>query len=416
MAGAMGSGGWAGAAEARWVASPEGDWPQFRGPRRDGICDEKGLLGAWPEGGPKRLWTAGDLGRGYSSPVVVGGRVYLTGDVGEDLHIFALDREGRRQWQSANGRSWRGDHPGARSTVTYRGGRLYHLNAHGRVACLDAGTGREVWAVDVLERFGGKNITWGLSECLLVDDSSVVVTAGGREALLVALDAADGSVRWTSPALIDAEGSGEVESASYVSPILVETAGGRWIVGCSLRHIFCADAGTGRLAWTYRKPTTYSVLAMTPVLVGDQVFMTAPHGQGGTLHAVERGAAGEGAWTTRLDACQGGVVHVDGVLYGAYYSGRKGWVAIEAATGKARYDLPDVAKGAVLWADGRLYALCEDGVMLLLEPGRDRFEVRGRFRVAEEGVRDAWAHPVIHQGRLYLRYHESLVCLDLRGS
>jgi outer membrane protein assembly factor BamB len=405
---------------ARLIASTEPGWPQFRGPRRDGVCDERGLLSTWPEGGPARLWSVTNLGRGFSSPVIAQGRLFITGDVGEDLRLYTFDLEGRPLWQATNGAAWTGPYPGARASVTCSAGRLYHQNAHGRLACLDAATGREHWAVDLLERFGGQNITWGLSECALVDDQVVYATAGGREALFVALDKATGQVRWQSKPLFDSEGERALENAGYASPILVQFGDRRLLIGCSLRHLVCVDADTGQIQWTQRFPTAYSVLALMPVLVGDAVFLTAPHGKGGRLLqllAPAQPGSPVGVrelWRTSLDSLQGGVVHRAGRLYGAYYPGRKGWAAVDAATGQVLYDAPEFTKGAVLAAEDRLYALCEDGWMLLLQPGETSFQVRGRFRLAEARARDAWAHPVIHQGRLYLRYHERLVCYRVR--
>ena len=131
-------------------------------------------------GGPKLAWKIGNLGRGWSSPIIVRDRLYITGDVDDDLVIFAFDLDGRPLWQATNGRSWTGSYPGARACCAYSAGKLYHMNAHGRVACLDAATGKELWAVDVLERFQGQNITWAMSECLLVDGPRLIVTPGGK--------------------------------------------------------------------------------------------------------------------------------------------------------------------------------------------------------------------------------------------
>lgn len=407
------------ASDARLIASPEPGWPQFRGPRRDGISNERGLLAQWPEGGPRLLWTATNLGQGFSSPVISGGRIFLTGDVGDELRLFALDIAGRHRWTGTNGRAWSGQYPGARASATYQAERLYHLNAHGRLASVDAATGRELWAVEVLSRFGGANITWALSECVVVDERLVYVTAGGKAALFVALDRETGEVRWRSEPLYDSEVERGLESASYASPILVGFADRRLLLGCSQRHLVCVDADTGVIQWTRRFPTSYSVLALMPALVGDAVFVTAPHGKGGRLvellPPVEAGGkvGSREVWATPFDALQGCVVVQDGRLYGAYYQGRKGWAALDAATGRALYDAPEFVKGAVLAADHRLYALCEDGWMLLLEPQSESFAVRGRFRLVEARARDAWAHPVIHDRRLYLRYHEILHCYDL---
>ena len=404
---------------AELIASKEEGWPQFRGPRRDGICDERGLLREWPEGGPKLLWSVKNLGRGFSSPIIAGDRLFITGDVGEELHIFALDLQGRLLWTAKNGAFWRDPYPGARASVAFSEGRIFHENAHGRLACFEAASGKEVWAVDLLREFGGENITWGLSECVLVDERAVYATAGGSEALVVALDKNTGKLLWKSAPLRDSEGEQKIENASYVSPILVQFAGRRLLVGCSLKHLFCVDADSGKIQWTRRFPTTYSVISMMPVLVGNGIFMTAPHGKAGRfLNLLPPKTAGgpvamEEGWTTPLDTLQGGAVHVAGKLFGSFYPGRKGWAAIDANTGKVLYDAPEIVKGAVLYADERLHVLSEDGTMLLLQAGDSQFEVKGRFQLAKASGRDAWAHPVIHRKKLYLRYHDALSCYDI---
>ncbi|MBU4460663.1 MAG: PQQ-binding-like beta-propeller repeat protein, partial [Verrucomicrobia bacterium] len=168
------------------LASPEPGWPQWRGPRRDGVSLETGLLGEWPEGGPKVLWSVTNLGRGWSSPVISGGRIFVTGETNGVLIVHALDLAGRPLWQSTNGAAWMGSWPGARAACAVGGGRVFHLNAHGRASAFDAATGRELWAVNVLERFEGRNITWALSECLLIDGPRAIVTAGGGEAMMAA--------------------------------------------------------------------------------------------------------------------------------------------------------------------------------------------------------------------------------------
>ncbi|MDW8311091.1 MAG: PQQ-binding-like beta-propeller repeat protein, partial [Verrucomicrobiales bacterium] len=245
-----------------------GDWPQWRGPQRDAVCAETGLLQAWPAEGPKLLWKRSGLGRGYCAPIVVGDRIYLTGDVGEGLRVFALNLQGEPVWEAQNGRAWTGPYPGARASCTFSAGQLYHLNAHGRLACFDARNGTERWAVNLVERFGAKVIHWGLSENVLVDGARVIVTAGGRKALIAALDARTGETLWASdPLLLGESGSpahqrlaepaGEADAASYASPILVPVNGRRVLINCSLRHVFGADADTGRLLWSRPLPTRY---------------------------------------------------------------------------------------------------------------------------------------------------------------
>lgn len=405
------------------------DWPQWRGPRRDGVCDEAGLLQSWPEGGPKLIWKSNDLGRGYCAPIIVGQRIYLAGDVGEELHVFALDLDGKPVWKSKNGRAWNGSHPGARASCAWSDGRLYHLNAHGRVACLDAATGAEVWSADILERFGGKVIQWALSECLLVDGPRVIVTAGGSKALLAALDKKTGETIWASATLrlgetnLPAhervmEPTGEPDKASYASPILLPLGQRRLIVGCSLRHVFGADADTGDLLWSRPLRTRYSVIATTPVRVGDAVFATAPDGDGGRLYRLRnegKAVQVETAWRTELDCCQGGAVFAEGALFGAMYGQPKTWVQLDVATGKVRSEFKGLAKGPLLYADRRLYCLSEEGEVALLKTGPNGLESAGRFRLVPERKSDVWTHPIIANGALYLRYHETLFCYDVRA-
>ena len=213
------------------VASPEPDWPQWNGPRRDGISREKGLLPTWPEDGPRLIWKIGTLGRGWSSPIIVHDRLYITGDVEDDMVILAFDLDGKPLWQAQNGRSWTGSYPGARACCAYSEGKLYHMNAHGRVVCLEADTGKQRWAVDVLERFQGRNITWAMSECLLVDGSRVIVTPGGDKALMAALDKESGRTVWTTEPLHE-------DRASHSSPLLFRHVGRRIIANCSSAHGF----------------------------------------------------------------------------------------------------------------------------------------------------------------------------------
>jgi outer membrane protein assembly factor BamB len=410
-------------------ASPEPGWPQWRGPRRDGISHETGLLPQWPEGGPRLLWTSANLGRGYSSPVLSGGRIFLTGDVGEDLLVFALDLEGKRLWQTTNGQAWKDPYPGARACGALRDGRLFHLNAHGRVTCLDPASGRELWAVDIIERFGGKVPTWALGECLLVDGPRVIVTPGGSRGSMAALDARTGATVWTAePLRLDGSSGpaherlagqpGETDPAGYASPVLVQQGKRRLIVSCSLRHSFGVDADTGALLWTRALETRYQVIAATPVLVADGVFVTAPDSTGGKLYrllATDAGIAPETAWTSPLDTCHGGLVVVGNDLFGSWYRRRRGWACVDTRTGAIRYETADLPMGSVIWAEGRLYCLSQEGEMTLIQPRPDRFEFTGRFRLVSEHEKDVWAHPVILDGRLYLRYHGRLFCYDIRA-
>jgi outer membrane protein assembly factor BamB len=397
------------------IASPEPDWPQWRGPRRDGISDEKGLLHSWPDGGPKLLWKIDGLGKGWSSPIIVGKRIYITGDVGDDLVIFALDRSGSPQWKAKNGGAWKGPYPGARACCVFSQGRLYNMNAHGRVVCLDAESGQELWAVNILERFDGKNITWAASECLLVDGQHLIVTPGGKKALMAALDKLSGRTIWTTEPLAD-------DRTSHCSPVLFRYAGRRLITSCSSAHGFGVDADTGRLLWTVPLKNPHGVNVSTPVYGSGCVYYVTPYAElGRAYRLVTNGQTitAEHLWTCPLDTVTGGAVLVssaagNGTLFAAGYRDSKWWLAIDWQTGRTKYELKDLTTGSAIYADGRLYCLDEKGNAGLLKPDPDGLRVVGRFALVEKNVHDAWTHPVLLDGRLYLRYHDTLFCYDVK--
>jgi len=392
------------------IASPEPGWPQWRGPRRDGISAETGLLQTWPAEGPLLVWKIDGLGRGWSCPIVVDNRLYITGDVGDNLVIFAFDTDGKPLWQTNNGDAWKGPYPGARAVCTFSEGKVYNLNAHGRVACLDADTGRELWALNILEHFDAKNITWALSECLLSDGPRLIVTPGGPKALMAALDKNGGRVLWTTPPLPD-------EPTSHCSPILFELAGRRIISNCSASYGFGVDADTGRLLWTVPLKNRYGTNIATPVYGSGAVYYVTPYTELGRYYRLTPAGdkiAAEHLWTSPLDTVTGCAVLVDNTLYAAGYNAPKWWFAIDWRTGKTLFELKDFTTGAALYADGRLYILDESGQVGLLEPAKDALNVKGRFSLTDKKVKDAWTHPVILDGRLYLRYHDSLFCYDIK--
>jgi outer membrane protein assembly factor BamB len=394
------------------IASPEPGWPQWRGPRRDGVSDEKGLLQRWPEGGPRLLWKADGLGRGWSSPIVVGNRLYITGDVGDDLVIYAMDLDGKPVWQAKNGRSWTGSFPGARACCAFSEGRLYNMNAHGRVACLDAASGRELWAVNMLKDFGGKNITWAISECLLVDGPRVIVTPGGKKALVAALDKRTGQTVWTTPPL-------GTDHVTHSSPILFRWAGRRLIANCSSAHGFGIDADTGKLLWAVPLRNRFDTNVATPVYGSGCVYYVTPYTELGRLYALRprgRGIEAEHLWTCPLDTVTGSGVLVGGVLYSAGYRRPKWWLGVDWQTGRTRCELKELTTGAAVYADGRLYVLDERGTAALVKPGPASLEIVGRFQLTPRKIHDAWAHPVLLGSRLYLRYHDTLWCYDVKGT
>jgi outer membrane protein assembly factor BamB len=387
------------------IVSPEPGWPQWRGPRRDGISDEKDLLQSWPESGPKLLWKIDGIGTGWSCPIIVDKRIYITGDVGDDLIIFALDDNGEIQWKVKNGRSWKNPYPGARACCVFSEGRLYNMNAHGRVVCLDAESGRELWAVNILDRFDAKNITWALSENMLVDGRNLIVTPGGKKALMAALDKLDGRMVWMTEPVGDC--------TSHSSPIIFRYKGRRLITNCSSAHGFGVDADTGRLLWTIPLKNPHGVNTSTPVYGSGMVYYVTPYAEMGRAYRLVTDGltvTAEHVWTSGLDTVTGGAVLVDNMLFSAGYRESKWWFGVDWQTGRTKYELKDFTTGAAIYADGRLYCLDEKGYAGLLKSGPNGIEIVGRFALVTGNVRDAWTHPVLQEGRLYLRYHDMLFC------
>ncbi|MCK5801460.1 MAG: PQQ-like beta-propeller repeat protein [Lentisphaeria bacterium] len=412
------------------VTAHAGDWPQFRGPTRDGHSPETGLLRTWPEGGPPQRWRSIPIGTGYSSPVVVGKHVLITGDRDGKLVITCLDKEtGKFVWQSTNGRAWANPYPGARSSVTVVGKHAYHLNAHGRLLCLETTSGAEIWSMDVLARFGGANIRWGLSECLLVDGDRLIVTVGGSKAFLVALNRHDGKTVWASPPLkfmrTVAFGGRKVDPAQsdfdkpgYASPILLEVNGKRLVAATGSRHFVIADAETGVLLWTKEVPVRYEVIGTMPVWSGEGVLFCAPD-MGATLYQIALSKDGAVTVTERwkhdLDNCHGGMIYADGCFLGSGYRKFKKWCRIDAESGETQYVLPGkFTKGSTLFAEGMMYALSEKGRMTLLEPLADGFRDAGSFALDAKPGNKVWAHPAIADGHLFLRLREHVTCHDIR--
>ncbi|MCX6925774.1 MAG: PQQ-binding-like beta-propeller repeat protein [Verrucomicrobia bacterium] len=393
------------------IASPEKGWPQWRGLRRDGISSERDLLAAWPSTGPRLLWKAEGIGRGWSSPIATGGSIFVTGDVCTNLVVFCLNLRGQLIWKCTNGLAWTGSYPGARACCAYSQGVVYHLNAHGRMAALEARTGRELWAVEILQRFGGPKLPWAIAECVLVDGPRVLVTPGGSKALMAALDKTTGETVWVS------EPGG---APTYTSPILFRQGGRRLVANCSAEHGFGADADTGKLLWTVPLANTYGVTCSTPVYGEGCVFYVTTDAVGGSLYQV---AASERAatllWKTPVDALTSSGVLVDGLLYTSGCKRTKSLHCLDWKTGQERATLK-LSTGnsayvsvAMFWAAGRLYCQAQDGTVALLDPQPARFEVAGRFQLVDARNGDARAHPVLLDGRLYLRYHETLWCYEV---
>ena len=235
---------------------------------------------------------------------------------------------------------------------------------------------------------------------------------------MAALDKRDGKTIWSTKPVVSDSPPHDIDAATYASPSLIEVDGLRLIVGCSSRHTFGVDAESGRLLWKRPIPTRFQVIGITPALCGVGVFVTAPDSPGGKLYRLLVNGSDmrvEEAWTADLDTCHGGVLFLDGLLFGSWYRHYNGWGAVDIRTGETLYRTRELAMGSAIHADGRFYCLSQEGVMALVEADRKGLRIVSRFELAKARRKDAWTHPVILEGRLYLRYHERLQCHDIRA-
>jgi outer membrane protein assembly factor BamB len=389
------------------------DWLQWRGPQRTGVCTETGLLKEWPEGGPKLIWKATGLGGGYSSVSVVANRIYTMGDGSEAAEVRALDAAtGAVVWSVKAGKpGGGGGYPGPRCTPTVDGDRLYAISQDGEVVGLERATGKELWRTNLRRDFGGKMMSgWGYSESLLVDGDRVICTPGGPQGTLLALNKLTGAKIWQS--------SDITEDAAYAS-VIVETIGGvRTYIQVTDQSVFGVEAATGKLLWRGEARGRTAVIP-TPIYADNQVYVACGYGVGCRSYRVNKAGdtfKTEQAYDNKVMINHhGGVVKLGGNLYG--YSDGKGWTCQDFKTGEAVWqEREKLGKGAILCADGMLLCRGEDrGTMVLIEATPKGWTEKGRFEQPDRSDKKAWPHPVISNGRLYLRDQDVLLCYDVQG-
>jgi outer membrane protein assembly factor BamB len=383
------------------------DWPQWRGPKRDGLSSETGLLTAWPAGGPRVLWKTAGFGRGWSSLAIANGRVYTQGQRGDYQYVFAFDaRTGKKLWETPTTSRYdrRGAHEGPRGTPTVDGARIYAMAVDGTLACLEAATGKIIWSQNVAQKYGGSVINWGISESPLVDGDRVIVTPGGPGASVVSLNKLTGELQWKS-------GSDE---AGYSSAIVAEVGGVRQVLTLTGKAVVCIKEDTGEMLWRYTKVSEQTINIPTPLYHDGYVFVST-RDAGCALLKLEARTMSEVYFNRDMKSHYSAAVLVGDVLYG--YSNSI-LTAMEFKTGKVFWRRRTPGLGSVIYADNRLYALGEDGVMSLVEATPQAYKEVSRFDV-DIGPRPSFcpffAPPAISDGKLYVRIWDNLICYDIKS-
>ena len=388
---------------AQVMAQANANWPQWRGPNRDGISKETGLLKQWPAEGPPLVWKATGAGRGYSSFSIANGKLYTLGLRGDREFVVAFDvATGKEAWATPHGSAFHNDRgDGPRGTPTVDGDRVYALGGNGDLSALDAKTGKLVWTKNVLEAFGGSNITWGISESPLVLGNKVLVNAGGQGASIVALNKSDGSVIWKS----------QSDEAGYSSAVPLELNGITEVVFFTARRAIGLDAKDGRLLWEYSKPSNNTANVATPIVRANRVFISSDYGTGGGVVEIKPDNKAQEIWFSKDMRNH----HSSSVLIGDYLYGFSASIltAIKFDTGEMAWRDRSVGKGSLVFADGHLYLFSENGVVGLAEATPAGYKEKGRFRI-QQGSLPTWTHPVVAGGRLYLRDQDTIYAFDVR--
>jgi outer membrane protein assembly factor BamB len=397
-------------------------WPTFRGAGRTASSPDMGLLTAWPDGGPKLLWKAAGAGRGYSSLAIAGGRIYTLGDApstadDQDEYLVCFDQaDGKQLWKAKTGAPWTEGKPtwqSSRSTPTVDGDRVYVVTPHGVLVCCQT-DGHELWRKDLMKDFGGKKADgWGYSESPLIDGDRVICTPGGPDNTMVALDKMTGELRWTTSRPED-------RGAGHASIVISNVGGTRVYVQDTGSGAMGVRAADGKLLWTFDIEQTTAVIP-TPIVRDDLVFFVAGYGRGGALLKQVPGANGEVnvevvyPLNKELGNKHGGVVLVGNFLYGDSEDRGIPWCA-DLMTGEVKWKSRGSGhdSASIAAADGHLYIHYADGTMTLVKASPEGFEETGHFEVPGSGERPSWAHPVVLDGKLYIREGDTIVCYDVR--
>jgi len=388
----------------------------WREDNRTGVSSETGLLKSWPEGGPALVWSTTELSDGYSSVAIGNNTIYITGyDKQNDNDVLiALDNLGKILWQTSYGRSWNGSNPETRCTPTVDSNRVYVTSGLGDVACVDANSGKMLWQSKASETYQGTCGNWGISESIIVFGDQIYYSPGGPQTMTIALNKFTGDLIWKSPSLND--------KAAYVSPILIDYAGKKILVNVSLAHVYAIDVSNGEMLWSVAIPSEAKwgdhIVCVTPLYKDGMIYATEGYNSGGLMvKMADDGNNAQLVWTDQvLDVHHGGVVLIDGYIYGSNWTsnGNGDWCCIDWKTGKTMYEQHWENKGSIIAADGMLYIYEEkSGNVGLVKPDPSKFDLVSSFKVPL-GSGPYWAHPVIHNGYLYLRHGKALMVYDIR--
>lgn len=393
-------------------------WPQWRGPNRDGVSQETGLLASWPEEGPALLWKVDGMGKGMASLAVSGGRIFTLGQVDKAAKLIAVsEKDGKPLWTADVG----GGNPNCTPTVD--GDRVYALGRDGDLVCCEAATGDRIWHKSLASDFGGKMMSgWGYSESPLVDGDRLIVTPGAEDAQIAALDKKTGAIVWKSPAPASWGGERGKDGAGYSSIVVSTGAGVKQYVQLTGRGLISVAADDGRVLWTYNRVANGTANIPTPIVDGDHIFCSSGYGTGAALLKLAKNGndvkADEVYFLKAGDFenHHGGMIRIGKYIFGGHGHNNGFPMCLDMLTGDRKWEKgrgAGTGSAAVLYADGHLYFRYEDGEMALIKADPEKYELVSHFKLASVKGK-SWPHPVIVDGKLFIRDQETLLCYDIK--
>lgn len=383
------------------------DLIQWRGTDRNGIYTATGLLKEWPAEGPKLLWSFTGLGKGFSSVIVTGDKIFTTGQIDGTGFLFAFDKQGKLAWKVEYGKDWIDSYPGTRSTPTYFKGCIYLLTALGEALCLNAETGKKIWSIDLNAKFSAPDLRWGYVEAPVIDNNKVYFSPGSESVSMVALNRMTGETIWKTSSIGD--------KPSYCSPVMIDYKGKKIICTSLANNIIGVDPNDGKILWKVSQVNKTSIHPNTPIFKDGFIYSTTGYKTGGVMVKLSNDTKSVSElWrNTTLDSQIGGAVWVDNHIVGSGHQGDRSWQCLDSKTGNVIHVSTEIGKGAVIYADGLFYCYADNGELGILELNDKGFTLKSKFRVAL-GTDQHWAHPVIDNGILYIRHGDTLMAYSVK--
>ncbi|WP_372772460.1 PQQ-binding-like beta-propeller repeat protein [Mangrovibacterium sp.] len=377
----------------------------WRGVNSDAKYPAPQILPAWAETGPEIIWHFDGLGDGFSSPVFTNGKIYCSAMEDSIGYIYIISENGELLKKVAYGNEFNESFPGSRSTPAIIGNTAYMVSGFGVLYCLDLETGKQVWNRRMKEDYKSENTRWGYTQSIFIDGDHLYFTPGGEEFNFVALNRLNGDLIWKS--------AGNQNLSAYCTPKLVEKGGRKLLVSHMANDIVAVDAANGKVLWTYPHPNQYNIHPNTPIFQDGDLYCFSGYGQGGVrLHLNEDGSAVTKVWSTnQMDNQMGGAIFDDGMIYGSGHRNR-GWFCLDWKNGDVKWQSTEIGNGVIIMAGDKFILYSDRGELALAQMNSEKMEVLSKTKI-ELGTAQHWAHPVVHNGVLYVRHGKSLIAYKI---